>query len=495
LQGRLTLQSGDASAVKWISDEFHKIGLKPAAGDSYLQAVPLIQYTPDKKKSYLMLANKQGHKTWKNPEVFTEFRDNITVKGEVVFAGYGITAPDLSYDDYQGIDVTGKMVMVFEHVPQETNADSIFNGIANTIYATNRVKALNAQRHGAIAILIMPEPNRKHPSNQERYKRIGGSATRKVPVPSFVLADDELKIPIVTLSDAAAKKIAGPSLALAALQKQIDADLKPRSTLIPDSIITIHDQIKSRKSGVAYNVVGLLEGSDPSLKAETIIISAHHDHDGKSGSTIWHGADDNASGTAGVVEVARAMAANNMAAGGLKLNRSLLFVVFAAEERGLLGSFYMASHPLRALDTTRAMINFDMIGRDEKNSLQTKGLIKIPANTNNRLNLIGSHYSPDYHAVVKQQNQLVGLELDDRFDNENALNVFFRSDQFPFVLKNVPAFWWFTGFHPDYHHDTDTAERINYAKMQKILRLAYLSAYVFANENRVPAFVMNPGLK
>jgi len=231
------------------------------------------------------------------------------------------------------------------------------------------------------------------------------------------------------------------------------------------------------------------------LKAETIIISAHHDHDGHSGRTIWHGADDNASGTAGVVEVARAMAANNLAADGLKLNRSVLFVVFAAEERGLLGAFYMAAHPLRALDTTRAMINFDMIGRNEKKSTQTTGLIDIPASTSNRLNLIGSHYSPDYHAVVLQQNKLVGLELDDRFDNEHALNVFFRSDQFPFVLKNIPAFWWFTGFHPDYHHESDTADRINYAKLQKILRLAYLSAYVFANENTVPAFITNPGLK
>src|SRR6202012_4742561 len=112
--------------------------------------------------------------------------------------------------------------------------------------------------------------------------------------------------------------------------------------------------------GTSYNVAGLLEGSDPNLKAETVIISAHHDHDGISGNEIWHGADDNGSGTVGVVELAHAFAAKPV-----KPKRSILFVVFAAEERGLLGSFYMASHPLRPLESTKLMINFDMIGRNE----------------------------------------------------------------------------------------------------------------------------------
>ena len=138
------------------------------------------------------------------------------------------------------------------------------------------------------------------------------------------------------------------------------------------------------------------------------------------------------------------------------------------------------------------MINFDMIGRDEQASPQTDGLIQIPADTTNRLNLIGALYSPDYDQVVKEENARVVLVLDDRFDHENALNVFFRSDQFPFVLKNVPAFWWFTGFHPDYHHITDTVEKIDYAKMRKILELAYLTAWHFADSAETPRFVANP---
>jgi len=195
----------------------------------------------------------------------------------------------------------------------------------------------------------------------------------------------------------------------------------------------------------------------------------------------------------GVVALAHAFTANTRANSGARPKRSILFVVFASEERGLLGAFYMAAHPLRPLETTRAMINFDMIGRNETESEQTKGLIEIPADTTNRLNLIGALYSPDYSKTVVEQNKHVGLELDDRFDHEAALNVFFRSDQFPFVLHNIPAFWWFTGFHPDYHHTTDTADRINYVKMAKILRLAYLSAFAFADEHTPPKFVESPG--
>ena len=261
---------------------------------------------------------------------------------------------------------------------------------------------------------------------------------------------------------------------------------------MPETAVTIHFRNTSETPGRTYNVAGLLEGSDPQLKSETGLISAHHDHDGASGNEIWHGADDNGSGTVGVVVLAHAFLANARAKGGEKPKRSILFVVFASEERGLLGSFYMAAHPLRPLETTRAMINFDMIGRDETDSDQTRGLINVPPDTSNRLNLIGALYSPDYQATVARENRSVGLVLDDRFDHEAALNVFFRSDQFPFVLHNVPAFWFFTGFHPDYHHTTDTADKINYVKMAKILRLAYLTGFQFAGDTPPPKFVASP---
>ena len=493
LQGRLSLQPGDDVAIQWIAAEYAKAGLKPAVGDTYLQPVELIEYRPDRARTYVALKRNGSVKEWKFPEAAGVFPSDVDVTAEVVFAGFGITAPELNYDDYQAVDVHRKIVLVFDHEPQEQDPTSIFNGTGNTRYATTRVKVLNAQAHGAVGVLIVAEPNRKHPSNQERMARIGGSATRAVPLPYQALAEDSLHTPSAVISDEAAKELlAGAGASPSDLQAAIDRDLKPQSRVLPDTTVTMHFRNMSETAGTTYNVAGLLEGSDPQLKAETILISAHHDHDGMSGKEIWHGADDNGSGTVGVVTLARAFAANAAAKNGETPKRSVLFIVFAAEERGLLGSFYMAAHPLRPLETTRAMINFDMIGRNETESNQTKGLIDIPPDTTNRLNLIGALYSPDYKRTVEKENRYIGLDLDDRFDHEAALNIFFRSDQFPFVLHNVPAFWWFTGFHPDYHHTTDTADKINYPKMAKILRLAYLTGFEFANETEPPKFIESP---
>ena len=501
LLGRMSLQPGDDAATQWIASEFAKAGLEPAATDanghkSFLQAVPLIEYRPDRKASFIVLSRAGNEKKWQFPDVLGGYHDNVDLSAPVVFAGYGITASELHYDDYTGIDAQGKTALVFDHEPQENDPHSIFNGTGNTRYATTRVKALNAQAHGAVAILIVAEPNRKHPSNQERVARIGGSTTRANPIPGQALADDALHIPAAVVSDAVGVELLATAGATpSALQADIDKDLSTQSRALPDTTVNLHFQNLSRTTGTSYNVAGLLPGSDSTLSTETILISAHHDHDGSSpnasgGLDIWHGADDNGSGTVGVVELAHAFAANPS-----KPKRSILFVVFAAEERGLLGSYYMSAHSLRPLDLTRAMINFDMIGRDEAPSEQTNGLIEIPKDTANRLNLIGAFYSPQYKQTVVEENKYVGLDLDDRFDHENALNIFFRSDQFPFVLNNVPAFWWFTGFHPDYHHTTDTSEKIDYAKMTRILRLAYLSAWQFGTEAVTPKFVVNPSGK
>jgi Zn-dependent M28 family amino/carboxypeptidase len=488
LQGRMSLQPGDDVAVEWIASEFAKAGLQPAANGGFLQPVPLVEYRNDREHSYVALKRGGTERQWKFPDAFGAFPKDIDRTAEVVFAGFGITAPELGYDDYQNIDAHGKIVLIFDHEPQETDPKSIFNGTGNTRYATTRVKVLNAQAHGAIGVLIVAEPNRKHPSNQERQARIGGSITRAVPIPSQALADDALHTPSAIISDAVARELlANAGATPADLQSAIDRDLKPQSRPLPDTTVTMHYRNLFLHSGTSYNVAGIEEGSDPALRAETIIISAHHDHDGMSGTQIWHGADDNGSGTVGVVELAHAFAANPV-----KPKRSILFVVFAAEERGLLGSFYMAAHPLRPLETTRAMINFDMIGRNETESDQTKGLMEIPADTTNRLNLIGATYSPDYRQTIQEENRYVGLTLDGRFDRESALNIFFRSDQFPFVLHDVPALWWFTGFHPDYHHTTDTADKINYVKIAKILRLAYLTGFQLADETTPPKFVADP---
>ncbi len=488
LEGRMSMTRGSEVATQWIESEFAKAGLEPIAGGNYLQPVPLWEYRPDLHAGYLKIRHNGKEQTLRFPEAYGQYFQNVDISGAVVFAGFGITAPELGYDDYKNIDAKGKIVLVFDHEPQETNAKSIFNGLGNTRYATTRVKVLNAQAHGAAGVLIVAEPNRKHVSNQERMAKVTSPEQRARIAPEAI-AGDELHIPSMVISDKAAEMLISPlGTTPAQLQSKIDEDLTIVSRDIPETTATLHLANSEAKRGQSYNVAGLLEGSDSRLKGETVIISGHFDHNGASGSQIWHGADDNGSGTVGVVELAHAFATNPV-----KPKRSILFIVFAAEERGLLGSYYYVQHPLRPLDTTRAMINFDMIGRNETPSAQTNGVIDIAPDTSNELNLIGTNYTPDYRKTVEQANQDVGLHLNYKWDREASLNIFFRSDQFPFVLHGIPAIWWFTGFHPDYHQTTDTADKINYQKMEKILKLAYLSAWSFGDERNPPKFNARTG--
>ena len=304
-------------------------------------------------------------------------------------------------------------------------------------------------------------------------------------IPQQTLADSELQIPLVSLSEKLGKElVATTGRTASAIHTAIDATLKPQSAALPNVSVDLAIVNAEVKTAEGYNVVGLIEGTD--LKNETILITAHYDHDGPAFNlgALFPGADDNGSGTVGVVALANAFVKS-----GVKPRRSILFAIFAAEERGLLGSYHYASHPLRPLAGTRAVINFDMIGRDEKPSTQTDGLINIAPDTSNEMNLVGAYYSPDYAKVVEKANEHVGLRLNNKWDMEPALNVFFRSDQYPFVLKDIPAMWWFTGFHPDYHQVTDTVDRINFPKMVKILKLAYRSTLDFANTATPPRFV------
>jgi len=475
LEGRRSLERGSEVAIQWIASEFAKAGLKPLVGDSYLQPVPLIEFTTDRALSSLDVTQGSKGNRFKAPDVTANFSNEMVVTGDVVFAGYGISAPELGYDDYAGIDVKGKVVLIFTHEPQENDEHSIFNGKGNTRYANATYKALNAERHGAVGILTMTDPSH-HAGVQG--PQTGGSGPR---IPSEALAEGGPGIPAFSISaDVARGLFAGKTPA--DLQNAIDAGPTPMSFAVPETRVTLHPVLSERRRANSYNVVGLLEGSDPTLRAETVIFSGHFDHNGVGPQGILHGADDNGSGTVGVVELARAFGLNP-----IRPKRSLLFIVFAAEERGLLGAYYYVSHPLRPLETTRAQINFDMIGRNE--AADPRVQTDISPDTSNELGLIGTHYSPDYRAVVERANRAVGLRLTYKWDRDASNNVLFRSDQYPFLQHDIPAVWWFTGFHPDYHQITDTVEKINFEKMAKILKLAYISGFEFADSPDVPKLV------
>lgn len=486
LEGRMSLDRGSEVAIQWIAAEFSKAGLKPAAGNSFLQPVPLVEYKMDRENTFLKTRIHGAEQIFHAPDANGNNPNDGVYKGAVVFAGFGITAPELHYDDYSGIDAHGKIVLVFNHEPQEDDAASIFNGKGNTRYANPRSKMFNAQRHGAVALLIAPDPNHRA-GNQRGPLDAGGRGGNnlRTPRPTQAIAGED-SIPTFNVSAKVAEALlAATGKKPSELQSVIDSTLKSQSARLGDAEAELHVTTAQRKRQLSYNVAGIVEGSDPQLKNETILFSGHYDHDGlRVDGQIYHGADDNGSGTVGVVALAHAFAKNPE-----KPKRTLLFIVFAAEERGLLGSYDYAAHPLRPLATTRAQINFDMIGRDEKDSAQTHGLIDIAADTSNEVNIVGTKYSPDYRKEVEKANEFVGLHLNYKWDDDTVLNVLFRSDQYPLLLHDIPAMWWFTGFHPDYHQVTDTADKINYAKMEKILKLAFISGFDFADSANPPKFV------
>jgi len=240
-----------------------------------------------------------------------------------------------------------------------------------------------------------------------------------------------------------------------------------------------------RKIHPTQNVLGLIEGSNPSLKAEVMIVGAHYDHDGEAYGQIWYGADDNGSGTAALLELAEAFGN-----GSVPPARSILLCAWAGEEKGLLGSRYYVHHPFFPLNRTTAMFQMDMIGRNEEHGENKSQQIpeERPSENTNTLNVLGSVFSPDLKAVISSMNNQANLTLHFRYDF-GAEDLMRRSDQWSFLQKGVPAIFFFTGLHPDYHTPRDTPDKINYTKLEKITRLVYLSALQVASTTSRPLFV------
>ncbi len=346
LAGRVSLSPEAEIAARFIASDFERTGLRPAAGASYLQQFPLIAYRNDPHKRALALTRGGASKTFRPGADFTgAFSRDVRVGAPVVFVGYGISAPEYGYDDYANVDVAGKVALMFDHEPQEDDSRSVFNGTGHTLHAGRSTKAANARRHGAVAVLIASEPLRQHPGlfgGPAHATNQGQSLRASAPPQSL---DDDEHIPVFSIADnVLAELLSVLHRQPADLQRAIDTTLAPHSALLPDTTVELRSGNAEMHQGISYNAVGLLEGSDPALKSETVLITAHYDHLGVQHGHVYPGANDNASGTAAVMELARLFVASRQAP-----KRSVLFAVFGSEEQLMLGSFYYTSHPLRPL--------------------------------------------------------------------------------------------------------------------------------------------------
>jgi hypothetical protein len=258
--------------------------------------------------------------------------------------------------------------------------------------------------------------------------------------------------------------------------------LKPA---VPDGSFFVQRQVLPDR-----NVVGLIEGADPNLKNEWLILCAHYDHNGMDGDRTLPGADDDASGVVALFEIAEAYAL--AAHAGQRPRRSILFASWDSEELGLLGAWAYVETPLWPLERTVAVLNLDMIGRNEEvpegSGSRFRGLELQTAESNsNAINVLGTSRSPDIKMEVEKANRGIGLELKFRYDN-NLSNLMRRSDHWPFLNAGVPALWFLAGLHPDYHTIYDRPEKVNYLKMEKIVRMVHQMSWNLAQQDSRPAF-------
>ncbi len=470
MQGRNTPSPQLELAAQYIAARFKEYGLLPLHG-SYLQP-----YTVSRLNLSLptaMHVTRNGVTTALEPKIdFVPFEvtGDMHDSADVVFAGYGITAPEYGWDDYKDIDVKGKIVVVFRHEPCEKGDDTtFFRGKRWTRYSEIRSKARNAAAHGAVGLIAVTDPLNHMLLKPEGYpwpslffQSISGS---DLPLTLDLRGmPSDTSLPAVQCGEKLMAPLFGSTENLTAIQRQMDSTRTPHSFAIVGTRIAMTITL-TRTPITVHNVVGYLPG-DANDSAH-IVIGAHYDHVGTRHATkpeedtIYNGADDNASGTTGLLEVARAFTRS-----GLRPHRGIVFCAFSGEEKGLYGSRAYVVDPAISLEHCVAMLNMDMIGRNAPDSLE----------------LGGAGHSPVLTALAEQEDKQVGLLIKESDDFIG------RSDQASFSLRRIPVLFYFTGEHKDYHQVTDSPDKIDYRKLVRVATLCFRTAWDIANMDGVVAF-------
>jgi hypothetical protein len=480
-EGRETGMSGQRKASAYIKKYYESIGLlscetdyadKPifisgnadnSYGCSSTQSFPLkrTKYT----KSFMMNDNA----SFKFIDDFLFFgiagNDTLISSDQILFAGYGIDDP--LYSDYQKLDVKGKLVMCYDGEPVDKKGNSIFTG--NTSLSKwgedmdNKIEV--ARSRGAKAILLI------QPDYQEFVPRIRYWLEQ----PRMTLdkpSEESNGFQMIMISEQTANKLLGMKgkKNIGDIKKQIDRKKRTKSYVV-SAPVSIHlvsevDHLESN------NVLAFIEGTDPQLKNEVVVISAHYDHVGIMQGQVYNGADDDGSGTVSTLEIAKAFRAAK--ANKQMTKRSILILNVSGEEKGLLGSDWYTTYPLIPLHQTVCDLNIDMIGRVDDAHLEDDRYVY----------LIGSDkLSTELHQVSEDCNRkYTHLKLDYTYNDPNDPNRFYyRSDHYNFAKNNVPVIFYFSGVHSDYHQPGDDYEKIHYEKMSEIAKLVFYTAWNVAN--------------
>ena len=489
--GRLTDTPQNAAAAEWVASRFARLGLKPVGdGGTYFQRYTLATATLG--EGNISSAGAMGTDWYP-----ARFSPSASAKGELVFVGFGISSPLHGYDDYADPKaaemVKGRIVLALDHEPGERDENSVLDGVVTAQASDQLQKALAAQARGAAGILFVTDVH-----NHETPPAVTGASSTTWPaqpprIPRYMLGRwiEQVKIPAAQVSRTVVEKLmadARVSGTLMELAKASETTTGSKPVPLTGAQVELTTAV-NRKFINDRNVVALMDGSDPKLKEEVVIVCAHYDHDGINGENVLNGADDDGSGTVGVVEIAEAYAL--AAQKGQRPRRSVLFAAWNSEERGLFGAWAYTQKPIVPLSRTAAVLNMDMIGRNEEvlegGGNRFRGLeLQTAESNNNAVNIIGTTRSGSLKGSIEKANSGIGLSLRLRYDN-NISQLMRRSDHWPFLNTGVPAVWVHTGLHPDYHTPNDDADRINYPKMEKIGRLVYQASWDLANAASRPA--------
>ncbi len=474
------------AAAEYIAYVFAEAGLEPVGNDGFFQEFEVHRPDITAGETFVRVERDDGSETALRVGAdFVPFTmsPNGEVTAPMTFAGYGIQFPEQGYDDLAGIDLQGRIAVVLESFPRDREADSVFNVLSDVDLSSVELKVQNVARRGAVGVILVQGPFSVNGTSVRYYAQsMRPGLSPRESVMDLAPGPGGPDIPVVIVAPGSSSELIR---GLGDLQLSIDEGLRPASTALPGTATIRVDMALNPYT--ARNVVARIPGSDPDLGEEAIVVGAHYDHDGSEGDRIWNGADDNASGTSALLELAEAFGS------GPRPARSVILAAWAAEEKGMVGSRAYARNPAVPLENTVAMFQIDMIGRNEHHPANpAEGFEEELASENgNALNMIGSVFSPDLRQVFEASNEDVGLDLRFRYDYR-AQNLLRRSDHWTFLSQSIPAIFLFGGLHPDYHTPNDTADKINYEKIRKVVELVHGALEDIGNAEGVPQFVDPP---
>lgn len=473
-EGRETGKRGAWMAADYIKKHFMALGLKGPVDGAYFQSIGMVSYNMSQTVLTIDGEARENLKDFVIPAPGVSIPGFTFNATEVVFAGYGLNKDN--YNDFEGIDVAGKVVLIFAAgdptVPAGTPV-ATDRASRRKALLTQREKLVYLAKNKALAVIqIDSSLDNMTPEKKAMYSG-AGEPMLKTPE-SIARMQKQQSFPSILINTATANdllKAAGTTVA--DLQNKITTAVKPASQVI--KIAVSASAVKNEEKVRAENVLGFLEGSDPKLKHEVLVVTSHYDHIGLTTSgtdKVNNGADDDGSGTTGVLLLAEAFSKAKKAGVGPK--RSILFMTVVGEEKGLLGSEWYSEHPIFPLKNTITNLNIDMIGRVDPEHTKDPNYVYI----------IGSDMlSSDLNAVgIKANKDYVKMNLDMKYNNRTDPNQFYyRSDHYNFAKHGIPVIFYFNGVHEDYHQPGDEVDKINFPLLAERAKLVYFTAWELAN--------------